>query len=69
MNRNFFLRIFCSCYKMFVFPLLALPETIHLELLEIDLPNSKFIFLISGSVICGKFPVEYIHEVFEIMDD
>ena len=54
---------------MFVFPLLALPEKIHLELLEIDLPNSKFIFLISGSVICVKFPVEYIHKVFEIMDD
>ena len=54
---------------MFVFPLLALPETIFLELLEIDLPNSKFIFLISGSVICGKFPVEYTHKVFEIMDD
>ena len=43
--------------------------TIHLELLEIDLPTSGFIFLISGSVICGKFPVEYIHKVFEIMDD
>ena len=39
------------------------------DFLEKDLPGSEFIFLISGSIICGKLSFEYIHEVFEIIND
>ena len=40
-----------------------------LGLLEIDLPSTGFIFIISESITCRKFPFEYIYVVLEIIDD
>ena len=40
-----------------------------LGLLEIDLPSTGFIFFISESITCRKFPFEYIYVVLEIIDD
>ena len=38
-----------------------------LGLLEIDLPSTGFIFIISESITCRKFPFEYIYVVLEII--